>query len=500
LPGVDVGSVIEYEIEWTYRDHPFFFTQEAFGGHSPAVHKSVQIRAPKDLPIQVRPSLNDVLTVTQRVEGDTAVYEWSGQDLPSVRREADAPEWVPWTYLPMVLASSGAWVDYAQALSDALGTAAAQSTAAAAKARQLVEGLDGEEARILAIRNFIASNIRGVPGYVWNIPLSTVTPPDRVLADGYGHALDRAALFAAMLRAVGVEPNFVLRSLMHEDPVLADPPIECPQPSAFSYICLRVDCDGRTIYLDGYNQYGVLGACGHHGRLGMVLPAGKLMTIELPEDQRTGWQRDVRIRLADNGDAWLDTTKMFHGASHGSMNETFSEIVPEDRRRYHQRAVAGISQSAEADGDLKTDFETYPGQTSFRVRAADYAVREDDYLYLQLPTTYAELDLPGTDRRQTPVHWVLARRESTRVTIDLPEDFTDVLLAPKEFEWIAPADNGRVVMSVAHRADPPGLVIDTDVDLKLALIDATDYPALLEIDRRLSGPGARTIILKKSAP
>ena len=44
------------------------------------------------------------------------------------------------------------------------------------------------------------------------LPLSELSDADTTLADGYGHAADRAILFHAMLAAAGFQPEFVLAS------------------------------------------------------------------------------------------------------------------------------------------------------------------------------------------------------------------------------------------------------------------------------------------------
>ena len=91
--------------------------------------------------------------------------------------------------------------------------ARSQNSANAAKlARAIADAAKTKLEAVKAIRNFIAKNIREAGPSFTDLPLSELSDADTTLADGYGHAADRAILFHAMLTSAGFRPEFVMAS------------------------------------------------------------------------------------------------------------------------------------------------------------------------------------------------------------------------------------------------------------------------------------------------
>ena len=505
LPNVEIGSIIEHEVVLEHRDRPFFHMNEGFRAFDPVVTKVVQVRAPSDLPLTIMPCSAEDLTSARRSEGDTTVYEWAIADQTADKQERQLPP--RWSYSPMVFVSAGEWPAYTEQVGAALEAAAGDATRAATKAKELVDGIDNDRARIVAIRDFVARNVRTVGEYEFfeptldELPLSAITAADRVLADGYGNASDRAVLLTAMLRAVGFKPQFVLASRSTVMADLNEPLRKSPQTDTFGTVLVRVRLNGEDVYLNDGDQYAALGATSHDQKLGLTVNGGELVTIAATDDRQDRYEQTLHIRLSDSGDAVIEKVLRHHGYMFGWQHRQYAEMPPEQRRRHHLEQIARIAQAAKANGDLMTDFDSYPGAESFRVSVEKFAVRDGDYLYLTLPDDLFSIYLPGTDTRQNPVFWSWHRRSHVRVTVELPKGLSQVLLAPPDIDWEAPAGAGRVTVRTKHEDQPsPRLVIDFNVDLKPAVIDAKHYPKLLEIGRRLSHPSARMIVLRKSKP
>jgi hypothetical protein len=88
--------------------------------------------------------------------------------------------------------------------------------------------------------------------------------------------------------------------------------------------------------------------------------------------------------------------------------------------------------------------------------------------------------------------------------IALPEELRRVVLAPGEFDWMAPRGGGSVTVRREDRAKGGSragsdLRLVHEVNLRPAVIPADTYADLLEINRQLSHPRARTILLGKEA-
>jgi len=505
LPGVEIGSVIDYEVVRECRDRPFFSTYRVFGFTDPIVRMTLQIIAPTDLPLTIVANQADTLTATEETKGQTTVRTWSFENHRAIKRERYYPP--PWSFRPTVGVSCGQWNEYAALVNDAFEAAVADAEAAAAKARELVDGLETDQAKVIAIRDFVARNIRplGMGPYaayfepsIDELPLTAITPADQVLAEGYGGGVDRAVMLTAMLRAAGLAPQFVLASSYRELPGLRKILAELPETDTFSTPLVRVMVDGQAVILNDSDQYAVFGATENDQQLALTLPGATIGLIDGPEDRRAKEYLAFHFRLTADGDARIEKVRRWYGHYVERFNRMYTEMPPEEFRREHLEAVARIAQSAKPDGEMAMDFSRYPATAHLPVLAAKYAVRDGDHLYLTLPGDLIELRLPGTDTRENDICWYRPDVQTVQITVELPEGFTDVLLAPESFEWIAPADLGSVSCRVRQEADPPRLIIDYDVDLGIGIIPVADYDTLLEIERLLTHPRNRTIILKRS--
>jgi len=173
-------------------------------------------------------------------------------------------------------------------------------------------------------------------------------------------------------------------------------------------------------------------------------------------------------------------------------------MLPEARQRAYQQWMTWISQAAVPAGT--GDFEinhTYPDTVAIEVTVPRYAVRSGDYLYFQLPMPVTAPLPAATDTRIYPL---MVAEPSDRIrhwTITLPEN-TTVQSAPEDIAWTGPADLGDITIETATTRDDGGpavLEVTQTIRLSPAVIPAEDYPALLELNRRLSRPAQWRVLL-----
>lgn len=492
LPAVDVGCVIEYQTRRVLYDRPFWSFSDAFRAFEPIERQSVTVLTSSDHPLIVTNVNAENISVTTTVAASTVSTTWRADAQTAVKPERDLPPW--WSFLPGMAASDGTWPAYAQCVDDVLRAAAQSQPLSAAKARELTAAASNRTAAVQAIRDFVAMQIRPAGPTLLELPLRCITPADRTLTDGYGNNADRAVLSYALLAGAGFEPEFVLASWEQPLAGVDNPMLACPQRSVFSDVLVRVTVDGNTMYLNDTDQYDALGATAHDGRYGLTLPDGTLMTIRAAAHRRN--QGDVRytIALDDDGNATIAYERRFHGTSYGRFHQRFAELQPEDRRRAFLEMVAGISQAAVATSDLTTEYTVYPGIERYSVHAPRYAVRDGDYLYVSLPG--ASVSVPGVvgDTRVNPVYWSLEDRATTVITLQLPPAFTNVQIAPAAIAWRAPA-GGRVTFSTTHTNNV--LTFVRRITMRPTVLDSHIYPELLEMNRTLSHPATRTVLVTR---
>ena len=497
LPAVEVGSTVSYEVMHEVRDRPFFAAAEAFQGFDPVARKTLTIEAPAGLAIAA---------AGLHVQGGGAAQPADGGPGRLVRRwemagvaALDSEDMLPplWGFSPTVLASAGAWSNYAARVDEVLRAAAADQPAAERRARTLTAGVDGPWERLRVIRDDVAVRVRAIGPGLAALPLSAVSPADRTLSDAYGNTTDRAVLLFAMLRAAGFRPRFVLASGTPDVPVLRERFERFPDPALFPAVLVRVGPGvpglepGRFVYLNDTDQYAAVGACSHEGRLGLVLPAGRIEAIA-PARERA-LRTDVALRLEADGAAVLTRVQRYDGDRFGAVHKRFAEMSPEERDRYVQARVAEIAQSAERVGELETDFDGYPGVLSLTVRIPDFGIRNGDELYFALPASFDDLLKPRSTLRALPYYQSRPDRHELVQEISLPDGW-EVVVAPRS--WTC-ADVAGADVRVSVASGGGALRVRAAALERPAIGSAEQYGGLVRLARRLRHKSATLVLLRR---
>jgi len=499
LPGVEIGSMIEYCVERMQTRRPLLGFAEYFRGSDPIISKRIRYRVPKTLVLTRRFAPGGRVPERVVTNGTCIEYVWEMTNQPAVKPESDQPP--AWVFLPGVIASCGTWAEYAQQVHAELARAASGQTAAVARAQALAAGVTCTRAKVKAVRDFISKHIREAGPAFTALPLDAISPADVTLRDGYGNSADRAALYASMLGAIGVTAEFVLASTEPRVAKPCNPRLYSPQRSAFPTVLVRVACGGDILYLNDTDHYAQLGTTRHDGRPALLVPAGTLSHVRAPRPYRN--QTDVMydVVLDEHGDALITRRRKYYGTAFGAFKRQYAEMTPEQRRRHYLELVAGVSHAARAASDLLTQYERYPGVEEFTVRVPRYAVRDGRSLYGTLPA--GALTLPGlrADTRSTPYYWDSDSDMTITTRVLAPAKFADAQLLPAAYTWYAPEQSGFIRCSSSwHTGATNTLTVNQEVRLRAAVIPADEYPALLEANRRLTHAGMRTILLTDTTP
>jgi len=327
------------------------------------------------------------------------------------------------------------------------------------------------------------------------MPLSAVTPADTTLKDGYGNGADKAIVIYSMLNAIGLKPQFVLSSWLSMVEKVRKPMIEYPLRSTFGGVLVKVKSGETDIYLNDTSQYAALGTTPNDGRTGLVLPKGEISIINAAPNKTDKSEIEYIIKLSENGDAEITQTTKSYGTSYASDKKYFAEITPEDRKRYFQNAVTAISQGATPVGDLITKFDGYPGIEQLTVKVDKFAIRDGDFLYLKVPIGLNNILGLNSDVRDNPISWNSKTRMTLTASVELPAGFDNVQLVPPDITWKAPEDAGTITMKTTVSGNKIKIIDSVNIDP--AVIPADEYDDLLEINRKLSHPRMRTILVSK---
>jgi transglutaminase-like putative cysteine protease len=490
LPGVEVGSVIEYRIVRISRGLPFFSAAEYFADSNPIVSKTVRIETPYNLDLKINST--DPLNVRRRTGNGngTVIHEWSAKNRAMIKKEEHLPP--DWIVKPAVLLSCGDVKDYAARVEKTLTDAAGKNKAVKAKARELTKGLKTRIGKITALRDFTDRTVREAGPDFAALPLSAVTPADQVLAEGYGNTADRAVLLYALLNAAKLDPRFVLSSRLPRAEGLGTPVINTLQRNVFDTVLVAV-ANGKkeTVYLGDSGQYAVPGTLARARQPAIDLKTGQIETPQtaIPDAVAASFA----MGLSENGDAALAKKMNFSGTEFEAFHKQFAQFTQEERKREHQSLLSRISQSAASAGELKTSFAN-PGELQFAASLPGYAVSDGTQMYFNLPEGLGDLLNLKASLRENPFYIGKPVLKEFFFEIALPAGWEPVLL-PESFRTELPAGAGAVEVKVSVEAGK--IFILQRAQINASLIPPEQYDTLLALNGRLTAPSASAILLRK---
>jgi hypothetical protein len=495
LPGVKIGSRIEFEVVHEYRDYPFVADWVSFQDFDPSEVTILKLSAPAETGLRwLEPGASPAGPARA---GDEAAPVWTAVRTPALpREESPAPLFAA---TPTVFFSSGRWADWTRRTDASLRAAAAGQAAVAEQARKILDPLPPNtpaSERIRALRDFVATRIRAAGPGLQELPGLPVTPADRTLAEAYGHSADCAVLLFALLEAGGFAPRFVLASDPELTPDVWKPFQKSPQHGLFDALLVAVDADGRTYYLNDTDRYAPMGALTHELAQALDLASSEFLILQAAPGAETGTELAVRVELDEQGNGRMSVRRNYRGMDAAAFYRRWSEMTPELQRRYKLEEVSAISKDARPEGDWLVE-QMAGASEIFALRIDRLAVRDGNRLYLTLPLTGANTLGLRSEARFTPYRFTGPARMEADLVLSFPGNLTVAELLPETLVWSAPGGlaTGEYQAEFTREGEPR-LSIRRSRIVKPGLLPAGDYPALFELNRRLSHPRNRTVMVR----
>lgn len=494
LPRVDKDSVIEYEVETIMRERPFLAFIGVFQADEPIKHKSITLSVDKNLATGLKFHKSKELAQEDSATEDVITRKWSIQNQAKTPDEGFLPP--VWVYAPGVFVSGGDWKVYAETIGKAFAEALGASAKCAAKARELTAGVNGNDEKIRIIRDYIDRGIRTAGPSFESLPLSSLSSPDRTLADGYGNSADKALVFHAMLAALGFQPEFALSMGFPELPELMNNITAYPQTGFIDEVLVKIINAGAPLYLNCASQYARPGTCPDDGFPALMLNSGEFKTVTVGELLANRFELLVDMSIDENGAAEITRTVKYYGVEYERFNKTYSEMTPEQRRRYFQTEVNNISEAA-VMVEKSVDLKSYPAVKTLKVKVPQFAVRDGQYIYFMLPLDIMEkIIATGSTRRSSPYYRSSFSRFEFSCNVTLPHGVERAALLPSGFEWNYPGKGGTISYEVKTGKDDGKINVRGSVNLKPALVSVREYPELLFAGERLARASSRLIMVE----
>ena len=523
LPGVETGSVLR--VSYTRCSTNAFLPggNFVFTDYDPVDEAVVELHGPAGLAPTIREhflSSDDMASragVTNTCDKDNRRFSktWRKARPARIPREESLPGY--YAFAPTVSFSAGDWSDYGRFIADAVKGAVAPgvSSKTRALARELTAQAKTEREKLVAIRDYVAKNIR-LAGPSFTTLAKPVSDVDVTLTDGYGHSLDRAVVLYAMIDAVGLKPSLVLADGGKPLDVADSPRYKVPSKGVFTDPLVLVFLDGKTpVYLNDTDQYAELGTTAHDGHWALPVLGHGLAPISVRNEEngkdfsfglvkaddshRNGLVSEVRMELDEEGNAIFRVEQKGRGILSAAFRKSFREMTPELLRRQHLEMVNELSRAAVPDGPLNLSLDQDPATLSFHAEVPRFAVRSGDTLTLLLGGE-APLVRLRSDKRTMPLRIGEGVPTEEHLEVVLPAETEKILMKPSSFDFglssFGMGDYSRMVSTSRREDGRLVLSVRTSRKIKGAVLKAACYPAILEMNRQLNHPRIETVVIR----
>lgn len=260
--------------------------------------------------------------------------------------------------------------------------------------------------------------------------------PEQVVQRRYGDCKDKTYLLVTMLRALDIEATPVLVSLRAP----AIPAKLLPTPDVFDHVIAQVRIDGKVYYLDATR----LGQRGPLARMGLTLEGARgllvredsaeLITVASPDalELATTEVREVFTLGSFDGDARLESRRVWNGATAEFLRVVYGRLSPEQRRAQagvdYERRYPGITLDGEPRVIDEPEMNRFVTETTFRVPkpAREF---EGSWALRFFPTNLqGAISLPQKINRQFPAQVALLPYQAQyQLVVNWPENVSMIL-------------------------------------------------------------------------
>ncbi|MFH1745696.1 MAG: DUF3857 and transglutaminase domain-containing protein [Planctomycetota bacterium] len=479
LPEVEVGSIVEtiWETEiYNPYDRKLFFPRWYFGGTEPALYSRVTVRVPRgqELYFQAKNFADDTGKAQESEEGDYHVYQWELRDIAHIIREPAMPP--PGEVLPAMAASLFKDWDY---IFDYLGQFQREHTQVTPEIETQVAEIIGaaatDEEKIARIYHWLQREIRyisikGSMGSGWSGHPATLT-----LQNKYGDCIDKATLFATMLKAIDIQASPVVLAtygMAADDRTL---------PTMYgNHAITKVNLDGREFHLDctgtsfRYPYFVMM----DHGVTTINVLEREIGRIEVPPAAENALDINLRMRLDEEGNLKAIVKFNTNGSIEGFGRMGLEQINKMFRKMVVQQALNQLSPGAELKSIEVSDESdlNQPLEIKLKVLLPEYPTFAGELMIFKMPLSElasAFATVAALDERQFDVLSPSTIMFRQHTELELPEGYVPKGL-PESVNFKTPYTS----YEARYNFDGQTVVFDDSLSLNKRAIPAQDYQQL----------------------
>jgi len=439
VKSMQVGDTLEWQakVVRTKAEAPGqFWGQESFLTEDVVVlEESVELRVPVAETVNVWTNPKLGVKAKETVAGEQRVIRWEDAALkPTVGKEADAAKAlkkktiltaeeevdaeqgklpsVAWTTFKSWEAV-GAWYRGLE------GDRFAPDEAVKAKVAELIAGKTTEEEKVRAVYGYVSSQIRYI-GVAFGVGRYQPHRAGDVLDNQYGDCKDKHTLLAAMLTALGLDPDAVLvgAGVRFNEAV--------PSPSAFNHLITRVKVGGQEVWLDSTEEiapYRMMYAVIRDKPVLVVPNKGAAMIERTPPDPPfASYQKWVaKGVLDDKGVSESHISFEIRGDSELGVRASVRQVAPAQYEEFMQQLAHSIGYGGTTS---HTDIGRPEDTAEALVIKFDYHREQaGDWDNLRIVPQLPPMEVPTVDEKEPPVQAIdlgWPRTETASAQMKLP--------------------------------------------------------------------------------
>ncbi|NOY80297.1 MAG: DUF3857 and transglutaminase domain-containing protein [Kiritimatiellaeota bacterium] len=456
IPGVEVGSVVEYIYEYEAyapADWRLFFPGFYFQSELPVRRSILTVRTPAGIPLYsweenwdvaggertgLLGALQKLIRLGRRpfrrtrVKEDGIVYtswRWEKDNVPPVVQEPLMPPNSEVT--PAVHATLMKTWDHLNRITGGMQQERMVPTPEIeAKTRELTRDEPDIEARIARLYHWVQKNIRYI-----SIKSSLSSgwsghPAGETFRQGYGDCTDKAILFCTMLHLIGIEAEPVVLRTNDAGVFLPRLPV-----LACNHCITELRVNGKRMYLDCTTQdhrYPSLRA-DDHGVLAINFIRGERRIIPIPPG-RLGLGKVARDRMTLSPDGTLSvrSRNRYAGMYEARLRTGWKRVPDALRKQVMQQYLNGIAPGARLRDFQMPDPQdlSKPFRLEYTYELPAYLVRAGSLRIFQVPERERKFPEVALERRRYDIVYRTSEARERRAEISLPPDLKVVDLPP----------------------------------------------------------------------
>ncbi len=494
LPGVKPGSIIEYQWRIRFFDRPDSSYVYSLWRKLPVVNSVVEFKYPEKLRKKLRLALPDagfrIVKSSSRRVCSVKVYSGDQIMMPQEPGTPPAEFFSPFAGI--------SWFDnyeYCRKVVQTIERAAAHAPMAAETAEKLTAGKQSLREKVKALRDYIEKNIRHAGLELDVLGLKYITPADTTLREGYGNSLDRAVLFYAMLKSIGVENIETILASGVPDVPAAEANFQRLPCNFFDTVILIVQSENGELLLNDNDEYSVLESYRHAGKIALNCANGEIFSLigcgpEFQDKLHSSWV----VKMLPEGRAEFTLSESYYGNIYAEYNRFFANVKPKKEQQFWEQRLSGVLAGGEIL-EKSRNFELYPGKTEMRFTVDDFWKKSGNFITFTLPDA-GFADLIRTAGKRTLPYWFTTPFARKAVfSVSVPEEWQFCELAGSKFEFELPGYSARVSQNV--QVEPGWLNVELASSISGTMYIAPQAYLLLEnLQKKLSDPAGRTFLFK----